>query len=361
MALINCPECKKEVSDKAANCPSCGFPLHPQETQVQTTTTQELTCPEFPADLSIGGDQIMNWVDGTSFSGEFRPEDNVVRTITPGGVKVILHKFGIDITNSFFMSKMELHNSQIISTEFADTSKLISQDKSVIGRAVVGGLLMGPMAAIIGGMSGIGSKNRIESSGYLVINYWDRFTKRAQTILIRGENIEDIKALVGRLNTERSKTQTDTQKKEIASLSATDQKILELWGQKDGIEAIKFYLQENSAELKNNPDGLNIARKYVEGLAKAYGVKMKSSGGCFIATACYGDYDAPEVLVLRQFRDSRLLTNPFGKLFVATYYTTSPFFATIISKSDRLKTLVRQYFLRPLITRLQRQNKNASR
>ena len=25
MALINCPECKKQISDKAETCPSCGF------------------------------------------------------------------------------------------------------------------------------------------------------------------------------------------------------------------------------------------------------------------------------------------------------------------------------------------------
>lgn len=27
MALINCPECNKEISDKAAACPSCGCPI----------------------------------------------------------------------------------------------------------------------------------------------------------------------------------------------------------------------------------------------------------------------------------------------------------------------------------------------
>lgn len=27
MALINCPECNKEVSDKATNCIHCGYPL----------------------------------------------------------------------------------------------------------------------------------------------------------------------------------------------------------------------------------------------------------------------------------------------------------------------------------------------
>lgn len=27
MALINCPECNKEISDKASACPNCGCPL----------------------------------------------------------------------------------------------------------------------------------------------------------------------------------------------------------------------------------------------------------------------------------------------------------------------------------------------
>lgn len=29
MALINCPECGKQISDKAANCPNCGYPVIP--------------------------------------------------------------------------------------------------------------------------------------------------------------------------------------------------------------------------------------------------------------------------------------------------------------------------------------------
>lgn len=30
MALIQCPECSKEISDKAAACPHCGNPLTPR-------------------------------------------------------------------------------------------------------------------------------------------------------------------------------------------------------------------------------------------------------------------------------------------------------------------------------------------
>ncbi len=29
MALINCPECGKQVSDKAEQCPDCGLPINP--------------------------------------------------------------------------------------------------------------------------------------------------------------------------------------------------------------------------------------------------------------------------------------------------------------------------------------------
>lgn len=28
MAMINCPECGKEISDKAASCPNCGYVLN---------------------------------------------------------------------------------------------------------------------------------------------------------------------------------------------------------------------------------------------------------------------------------------------------------------------------------------------
>ena len=30
MALINCPECNKQISDRAESCPHCGYPLQQQ-------------------------------------------------------------------------------------------------------------------------------------------------------------------------------------------------------------------------------------------------------------------------------------------------------------------------------------------
>lgn len=44
MALINCPECKREISDQALSCPYCGFPMTPTSTESGTNLSQ--TQPE---------------------------------------------------------------------------------------------------------------------------------------------------------------------------------------------------------------------------------------------------------------------------------------------------------------------------
>jgi len=64
-------------------------------------------------------------------------------------------------------------------------------------------------------------------------------------------------------------------------------------------------------------------------------------GGCFIATAAYGSYLEPEVMVLRGFRDRYLLTNDIGKTFVTYYYKWSPPVADFIKKHESLRLIVR--------------------
>jgi len=71
-------------------------------------------------------------------------------------------------------------------------------------------------------------------------------------------------------------------------------------------------------------------------------------GGCFIATAAFGSYEAPYVKLLREFRDQYLLTNEPGQWFVEQYYSYSPPMADWIRDREAVKSVVRVMLL-PLI------------
>jgi hypothetical protein len=63
--------------------------------------------------------------------------------------------------------------------------------------------------------------------------------------------------------------------------------------------------------------------------------------GCFIATAAYGYYDAPQVQALRDLRDRYLETNSAGRAFVKWYYEYGPIGAAALNEHPWLKPVVR--------------------
>ncbi|WP_431220137.1 CFI-box-CTERM domain-containing protein [Leifsonia xyli] len=64
-------------------------------------------------------------------------------------------------------------------------------------------------------------------------------------------------------------------------------------------------------------------------------------GGCYIATAVYGSYDHPSVLVLRRFRDDRLEKTVWGRAFIRGYYAVSPGLARHFSSVNWLNRRTR--------------------
>ncbi len=77
------------------------------------------------------------------------------------------------------------------------------------------------------------------------------------------------------------------------------------------------------------------------GGAVAAGGGGGGSGGCFIATVAFGSYQEGHVRILRQFRDTFLLTSMPGKAFVAWYYCHSPKYAAVIAGSPSLRSIAR--------------------
>ena len=68
---------------------------------------------------------------------------------------------------------------------------------------------------------------------------------------------------------------------------------------------------------------------------------LENNGGCFIATAAFGSSLAPQVDVLRAFRERYLRPYPPGRELIRIYETWSPPFAEVIRSSDTARLVVR--------------------
>jgi len=69
--------------------------------------------------------------------------------------------------------------------------------------------------------------------------------------------------------------------------------------------------------------------------------RMTKKKGCFIATAVYGDYDSPEVITLRLFRDNYLNNSIAGRGFIRLYYLISPSIAKHLKQRGIVSRIIR--------------------
>lgn len=99
-------------------------------------------------------------------------------------------------------------------------------------------------------------------------------------------------------------------------------------GERDGVVNLESFLKIYEKELAASPKG---------------------SGACFIATAVFGDGNAPEVVLLRRWRDERLLRAPLGEEIVQVYYRYSPTIAAFIQDRSILRNACRYLILKPMI------------
>jgi hypothetical protein len=99
-----------------------------------------------------------------------------------------------------------------------------------------------------------------------------------------------------------------------------------------------FGLEDEESGIDAKATGSEAAKEVVK------------KGPCFIATVCYGDYDAPEVRILREFRDGHLKRLSVGLMFIRCYYQYGPYAGKVVKRSKILTWTIRNLFLQPIVS-----------
>lgn len=101
-----------------------------------------------------------NHIEGISLYGE----EELIQATTEGDN--IVFKSVVDKKKV-----ANLNISKINSVRIFTEKEIIEKDKSVVGRAVIGTFVAGPIGTIIGGLSGVGNKKKKKNYRILVIVY----------------------------------------------------------------------------------------------------------------------------------------------------------------------------------------------
>ena len=214
MSLIKCPECGKEISDKAVSCPQCGYPIS-NNTDNTSFSTEEIleeeTFPVFPTVINVG-QQVVNWTMDAAAECFYEEEYNTLKYLKSGKGNIYVYTNGICI--DLLYSKLLLSFDQIIDMRYSSYEKIITErkSKSVIGRAAVGGILLGPVGAVVGGLSGLGStdiSNKRIKAEAIAIEFWDVYTHKRQIIAIEVPFVNVGNRLIDRVMSSKQVNKSD--------------------------------------------------------------------------------------------------------------------------------------------------------
>jgi hypothetical protein len=118
------------------------------------------------------------------------------------------------------------------------------------------------------------------------------------------------------------------------------------------MQGLKVSVLGSATSAKDKADREKTLQAFLDCLSpeqRAQITIQSEKSGCFIATACFGFYDAPEVRILRRFRDEVMAGSQTGRRLIKIYYRVSPPLARILDQSPWMRWMIRTLCLRPLV------------
>lgn len=123
----------------------------------------------------------------------------------------------------------------------------------------------------------------------------------------------------------------------IATILLLKEKVNEAWDVQNTIGSMDLR-NDFRARHNTNRSSLSNLKSQLDQIRS----NSSSGGGCYIATMAYGDYDHPQVIILRQFRDNVLAKSTLGRHFIMTYYFVSPKLVEVLKNQKAINGLIRK-------------------
>jgi len=111
------------------------------------------------------------------------------------GVVLYLYREKVSINDNQIIP-LERINKVVVFTE----KELKMKDKSVVGRAALGGLLLGPLGAVIGGISGAGDKKKNNTLTFLSIEYKNKDGENSKLVFLASDTTMGLNGFANEIN-----------------------------------------------------------------------------------------------------------------------------------------------------------------
>ncbi|MBY6860787.1 SHOCT domain-containing protein [Clostridium botulinum] len=91
---------------------------------------------------------------------------------------------------------INIYYQDIINVTYGTYCEEITKNKSTVGRAIVGGVLTGGLGAVVGGMSGIGTKTKTKKLFVMYLEYMDADTNTKNLVILEDVMLVGVKKFI---------------------------------------------------------------------------------------------------------------------------------------------------------------------
>ena len=316
MALISCPECGREISDKAAACPHCGNPMTPVAPPAATVAAA-------PAVSAVNDEEKQRYLALARRAKDENNEENAARYYD-----LVLQKDPLNWEASFYQVYFTTAGCRIMNISGA-AYDLANCLKNVIGL--------------------IADHEAEENRGKAAAEVTLRATAMANMLCTAAVNHYSNHSTVDGAFSECAgrvvACETILEKLvDALQVSFPDNTQLISTAAKAHITFIHSHARFLKREWANETMAKRaelVKRTEPSYTAPCISAPAASSGGCYVATCVYGSYDCPQVWTLRRFRDDTLASTWYGRAFIRTYYAVSPTLVRLFGGTQWFRTLWR--------------------